>query len=204
MIVTAREHEVPVVNDMAIDYGVECVTGMTGALHTYWRSKRGAGETPAWSDIDLMDIYELAPWIIVKEAVDRGREWRNRYFGTGIVRKLGIEGTGLKLADYHSPAEVRLIRQMFGIVCHRRIGVRLSDRCVVGDDGRQSFEGLYLPLEGPTGEIDFLIGLEDYSSFENHHEGHSWQYDFASVVSGKQTDRSAEPKRQTAPRTAIN
>lgn len=202
MIVTAREHEVPVVNDMAIDYGVECVTGMTGALHTYWRSKRGAGETPAWSDIDLMDIFELAPWIIVKEAVDRGREWRNRYFGTGIVRKLGIEGTGLKLADYHSPAEVRLIRQMFGIVCHRRIGVRLSDRCVVGDDGRQSFEGLYLPLEGPGGEIEFLIGLEDYSSFENHHEKADWLHDRFTDSPSRRLRPESPPLRRTNRQTA--
>jgi len=154
--------------NLAVDYGVECDAGMTGEFQQYWRSKCRDGQPPAWSDIDLMEVYWLAPWVLVKEWVGSDGEWRNRYFGTCIVRKLGVEGTGKLLGDYHSPEVTRELKDLFGVIRRQRISVRLLGNCVATGNEFQTFEGLFLPLLGATGEVDYVIGLEDYSQLDDH------------------------------------
>ncbi len=131
-------------------------------LHAYWLSKCGAG-LPTWADISLMDVYQMAPDIMVKEAVGGGREWRNRYFGSGLAVHLGVDATNKLLSDYHDPENAAKARDFFNMIMTLRKPVRVAGRCIVFDRDFKRLEGVYLPLDGRGGTVEMVICLEHYS-----------------------------------------
>jgi len=50
--------------------------------------------------IDLVETYDLAPNIAAKDVFDGGREFRNRYWGTSMIRAYDFDATGRTFFDY--------------------------------------------------------------------------------------------------------
>lgn len=56
-------------------------------MHDYWTGLRGTRKFPAWSDVNLMDVYDVAPYVAVLD-VETGAEgaaFRYRFYGTMLV-----------------------------------------------------------------------------------------------------------------------
>jgi len=63
-------------------------------LLEYWQKKRGPRAYPVWQEIQLMDLWSIADCLTVKDVVDAGQDFHNRYWGTRLTTQLGTEGTG--------------------------------------------------------------------------------------------------------------
>jgi hypothetical protein len=61
-------------------------------LYQYWGEKRGARAYPCWQDIDLMALYPVASIMLVKDVIDGGKDYYNRFWGSGLTRLTGFDG----------------------------------------------------------------------------------------------------------------
>ncbi|MBC8242525.1 MAG: hypothetical protein H8E30_18935 [Alphaproteobacteria bacterium] len=131
-------------------------------FYDYWRSRHSDGALPTWSDIDLVEIYKLTPGIAVKDVLDGGRDFRNRYWGTGLVRAYDFDATGKTFADYLDQKSADE-----GLAFHRSVVKMAQPRKSSGtmafwkSKTYVSFEGLVCPLRGDSGGVEFLISYYD-------------------------------------------
>jgi hypothetical protein len=136
-------------------------------LLDYWLEKRGDRDCPSWHDIDLPAMYKYAPNLVVKDAVDGGRDFRVRFWGTAITEWLRLDATGKLLSEYF-PADGRpqilaAHRQaLMGDMPVRRWGVS-----VYPDRGYVAFETLTLPLANDAGERAHIISMSLYRMAES-------------------------------------
>ncbi|MEQ9560687.1 MAG: hypothetical protein RIG67_33330 [Rhodospirillales bacterium] len=76
-------------------------------LIRYWRNLAAhSGGCPQWRQVHLMDLYKIATFVAVKDVIDDGRDFRNRFWGTGLTDALGFEGTNMRVSAYE-PAAMR-------------------------------------------------------------------------------------------------
>ena len=75
-------------------------------LFDYWKTKYQGDRPPTWADITLMDVYPIAGRVFVKDAVNGGTEFRNRFWGSGLCDAFGIEASNLLISDYYEPHAV--------------------------------------------------------------------------------------------------
>ena len=63
-------------------------------LYEYWLKKRSNRAFPSWRDIDMLDLWRIAPCMIVKDVLENGEDFLNRYWGTQIVQRAGFDASG--------------------------------------------------------------------------------------------------------------
>tara|TARA_B100000315_G_C14352230_1_gene484538 strand:- start:43 stop:429 length:387 start_codon:yes stop_codon:yes gene_type:complete len=74
---------------------------MTEALE-YWQSLPTGGEVPAWDAFDLTELpLELIPRIHIFNAIDGGKDFRCRFWGTHIAEIMGMEMAGKVVSTMH-------------------------------------------------------------------------------------------------------
>lgn len=145
------------------------IRGDTGRqLFDYWEGKRGERPFPQWSEINLMDLWPIAACLSVKDVIDGGEDFRNRYWGTRLTQMIGIEGSGktskeLYGADYH-PNFLnfrRVVDSERPVLSYRRL-------VFVDDRDHVTYEVVHVPLgpeDGPVSQIitafDFDCDLQD-------------------------------------------
>lgn len=132
-------------------------------LYDYWRDVRGGRPRPVWAEIDLMAIHDIAPYITVKDVIDGGADFRNRFFGTGLVRILGYDGTGKSLIGSYSGDRLALVLY----VCRTSLSTLKPLRSygqIFWADQREhwTYTCLYLPLDGEAGTPAHLITVFDF------------------------------------------
>ena len=73
-------------------------------LKSYWDScKATADELPRICDIELMDIYEIAPYLSVVDLAQKDEDFKNRYWGGELTWRFAFEGTSKPIQDYLPP-----------------------------------------------------------------------------------------------------
>lgn len=82
-------------------------------LLDYWRTLKGGRDRPAWSEFDFLDIIEITPQLIIKDVIDGGKEFLNRFWGTAHVMHGGFDGTGKIIEDYYKPEDVQEILTLY-------------------------------------------------------------------------------------------
>ena len=131
-------------------------------LLNYWDSKRSTGDVPDWNDLDLMDVYKIAPYIFVKEQIPDASDWRNIYFGTRLVRELGFDATNLSIAEYHPQNTASSICKIYEMVALGRKPVRSYGRTVVSGRDYKTYEGIYLPLTKNSSDIRIVLAMANF------------------------------------------
>ncbi|MBO6520747.1 MAG: PAS domain-containing protein [Rhodospirillales bacterium] len=99
----------------------DCRAAATIALREYWHGLPvRSGGLPSYADVQLMDLYKIAHQVSVKDVIDGGRDFVNRYWGSELTRALGFEATGKRVSEYQ-PDEMRdmLFTRYIGIVSSR-------------------------------------------------------------------------------------
>ena len=136
---------------------------ITRALLDYWREKKGDAPGLRWRDINLMDIYTIAPYLCICDAVDDGREFRARYFGTGIARMFHEDRTGKLLVDMFGPDAAKVVAERYRLAITANAPVRkVGQLNLAREDLPVTFEGLYLPLLGNGDRFDHVISAYDF------------------------------------------
>ncbi len=145
--------------------GVETVTSSRVMLfYEYWLSRCEGDDIPRWSAIDLMDIYIFAPFIAVKDVVDNGAEFRNRYWGTELTNAYGYDATGKSFSDYLSPDAVAEGLAVHRSVMSTRKPLKSSGTLVFWKDKSHiAFEGLICPLKGKDDGVGHMISCYDFA-----------------------------------------
>lgn len=76
----------------------------TQILKSYWDARKAAAdELPRIRDIELMDIYEIAPYIALVDLADKDEGFKNRYWGGELTWRFAFEGSGKPIQDYRPP-----------------------------------------------------------------------------------------------------
>lgn len=145
--------------------GVESITApRLKQFYDYWRSRCEGGVIPRWTDIDLMDIYPLSPYIAVKDVIDSGKEFRNRYWGTGLVMAYGFDATDKTFFDYLSPDAIEEKLALHRKILETRQPLKSSGTLVFWKNRSHiAFEGLVCPLRGQAEEVEHIVSCYDFN-----------------------------------------
>jgi hypothetical protein len=136
---------------------------ITRTLLSYWREKKGASDGVTWGDLDLMDVYSVAPYMTVCDVVDGGRDFRARYFGTGIVQVFHFDRTGKLLSEMYDPEAAEEISERYRLAVVANQPVRKVGYLYLARETLPTaFEGVYLPLLGESGAIEHVISAYDF------------------------------------------
>ena len=127
-------------------------------LFDYWMSKRGDRPAPSRTDIEPADIRRLLPHIFICDLNDAGH-LSFRLAGTAICALYGRELKGSGFGELWLPDGVRNAGRTGAMVASGATPAALSlDGLSRGGRVTQA-EMLLLPITGPSGDRDRLIGL---------------------------------------------
>ncbi|MBT3910762.1 MAG: PAS domain-containing protein [Rhodospirillaceae bacterium] len=143
-------------------------------LFEYWAAKRGSRPYPGWREFDLMVLFEIAPYIHVRDVIDGGAEFTVRFWGTGLTDVLGFEGTGKQMREIYDGEMLGIALDGFQMVLEPAIPVLNKGKVtwVAGKEHR-SFHSLVLPLAAGDGsdgggdcEVAHLVTGLDFDPVE--------------------------------------
>jgi len=148
----------------------DCLLPATVALREYWQAQYAAQQgVPLYRSVELMDLYKVAHMMTIKDVINDGEDFINRYWGTELCRALGFEATGMRVSEFQ-PEQLRenLFKRYRSIVANR---VPESRRAQIEHLAHRKFvthEVLHVPFLDDNGEkvsqimtvFEFNIPLE--------------------------------------------
>jgi hypothetical protein len=127
-------------------------------LLAYWEGLRPPGGLPGLADIDPVAMGDAVGYVMLLEALPEG-DFRYRLYGSRIAERSGFDMTGRRTSEVlpAKPAIPLFFGAVYRAATLRRAPVHTrhvppSQIQVV--DWRR----LILPLAGPSGRVDFLVG----------------------------------------------
>ena len=139
----------------------------TQMLKSYWDTRRGSrDQLPRICDIELMDLYEIAPYLALNDVALKDQDFKNRYWGGELTWRFAFEGTGKRIQEYLPPCFGDKLLEGFRDVVqteqpqwHKAILVR----------GRYNthfpVEALHLPLRGKDlAGVQHVLSIFDFVS----------------------------------------
>lgn len=127
-------------------------------FYDYWSDCCAKGKLPGWRDIDLMSIYHLSPWVVVKDVVDGGRDFRNRFWGTEIALVHDFDATGLCYEDYLQLESAEEELDLYRSIMETRTPVKISGSMEMWRKKNHIwFEGVICPLVDEDDQVSTLI-----------------------------------------------
>jgi hypothetical protein len=128
-------------------------------LTAYWRGLAGAGAPPHLKQVDPVELRPALGYVMLLDAVEGGRDFRYRLYGSIISAISGFDMTGKLLSEHPANAYVT----EFGIATYRAALQRREpvypERSPVGAVQTTSWQRLALPLADDSGAIvRFLAG----------------------------------------------
>ena len=133
-------------------------------LVDYWADKRASlGCLPALSDINLMDLYKLAPRLFICDRVldDSGNQrYMWRYWGTALTNFTRFDATGKYLEDSHEEDAVQRAMKMYDwVLDNAEPNYQKLKISVVGSSGRNwDYDRLVVPLADKGGRPGHILG----------------------------------------------
>jgi len=131
----------------------------------YWQSlcERTPDIGPQVSNFEITDIIECAPYLIYKDVIDSGYDFRNRYWGTKIVSAFSLEATGKTFRVYYEGKALEQVLEVANFVISKVHSVKMLGQLdfAPGNKFRQ-FESISVPLFDETGTASRLVGAYDF------------------------------------------
>ena len=142
-----------------------CRSPVCLGLIRYWQGLAARnGGRPEWGQVRLIDLYKIATFLAVKDVIDDGTDFRNRFWGTGLTDALGFEGTDKRVSAYE-PASMR-------DAVHRRYSriIRTGEPEMVRgyitsmpEHDHLPFELVHLPLWGEGPGVRHIISAYQFN-----------------------------------------
>ncbi len=133
-------------------------------LLDYWQGLCDGPNCPRLIDVGLPTIVRQAPKIIVRDAIDGGRDFVNRFWGSELRNWLGFDGTGQRISEYfpqHARAAM-LASQRLALESDtpvRRWGVTAYPQ-----PNLTTYEAIDLPLADDDGARAHVLSMYVYRS----------------------------------------
>lgn len=132
-------------------------------LFDHWRHVRGDRPRPAWTDIDLMELRDIAPFMLVRDAVDGGWDFGVRFFGSQLVETLQHDLTGKLLSARYDPESFEILRERFAAGLNADGPIRVVGFIdLVETRSQKVFEQINLPLSESGGTPSHIISVYDF------------------------------------------
>lgn len=135
---------------------------VTRQLYDYWRDKRGDRHYPDWPDIQLMDLWRIAGNLVVKDVIDAGDDFRNRYWGGRVTDASGLEGSGKTTRAMYGPEAETVFVNFRRVVATGEPVVSYRRLTYVDQREYVTFEAVHLPLGPAGGPVAHVITAFDF------------------------------------------
>ena len=131
----------------------------TSRLYAYWNQQRGGRPRPQWGDINLMDVYDVAPYICVRDVIPGSDDLVCRYWGTRLTELYGVDCTGKKISETYSAEGASNTLSIYRRTLASERPLRLVGNLgYVGRSERRFFEAIFLRLDGTDQPDRHVIG----------------------------------------------
>lgn len=132
-------------------------------LYQYWNDKRGDRIFPSWQDIDLLDLWRIASTLIVKDVIDGGADFRNRYWGTLIVERTGFDASGkTHLEIYKNQPLGPQMDNYQQVVTNKCANIVYRNSSFIENRDFIVYTSLNLPLGRTDNIVEHIISVIDY------------------------------------------
>lgn len=139
----------------------------TTAAHEYWlqlSACHGDGMARV-SDLNLMALYRVADRLVVKQVLDGGVEFRNRYWGTRVRDAFGSDATHKITADLVQGKRLAQILSLYRLAIAAPRPIRVIGEALFFESSNfHAFEAAYLPLYGESGAAERLLIAFDFDA----------------------------------------
>ncbi|MBT4039958.1 MAG: PAS domain-containing protein [Rhodospirillales bacterium] len=136
------------------------------AFHTYWiDTHHENGDLPGLHDFDLMEIYELAPWVAIVDVVPGeapATQFRWRFIGTHLCDALFMTNlTGHYMHNLDPANWTEEIKSCYEDIVSTAVPHMWHRRELIhaGSDETISYTRLLLPVSGEGGGVGHLAGI---------------------------------------------
>ncbi|MAN78985.1 MAG: hypothetical protein CMM77_00820 [Rhodospirillaceae bacterium] len=146
--------------DVPIDDVLE--TGC-GLVYRYWTALRGTRFAPAWDDFRLVDLpAHIIPYIRVVDVIDGGRDFKYRFWGTGLGAVRALDRTGGYLSEVDSPRTATALAEYRQIVTEKTGAAYIYK--AHGGEHRASLHApsIRLPLSSDDETVDKIVCYTDF------------------------------------------
>ncbi len=146
---------------------IDLVLNKTQRLYQYWLSKCSAGELPTKESIDLMEVYDVAPYVVVRDIIGDPQNFRVRFWGSGMTSQLGYDPTGKIVSELYSEEGVKELHQIYAAIIAIRNPVQIVG-CLefLADKAPRKYEAIHTPLAAKDGEIVQILSCFDFDGTE--------------------------------------
>ena len=134
-------------------------TDVANRLLHYWREKCGNRPRPLLSDLELMDLYDIAPLMFIRDVVDGGKDLRCRFWGTEMASAYHMDCSGKLVSDSFTAYGSKNTLDIYMAALESGLPMRLLGNLgYVGKSESNSFEGIMLSLDGKDHPKQHVIG----------------------------------------------
>ena len=100
-----------------------------------------------------MDLYKIAHHLVVKDLIDGGRDYVNRFWGSSVTEGLGFDGTRKRVSEY-DPSRMRrsVQRRYHRLVSMAEPAMVRGYITTLPEHDHLPFELVHLPLWNDDGD----------------------------------------------------
>jgi len=144
---------------------MELKTEGARTLLAYWESQKGEDRLPSTGDIDLVDLAPILSNMVIYE--HGSGDFTVRFFGTEMVRRLGVDLTGVKTSAFsHSPFG-ELITDHLGQVIRGPVMLTSAYHSQTNEGPLLEIEQIMLPWANEKGEAQCVLSHVTRTSGED-------------------------------------
>ena len=136
------------------------------ALLQLWHQKRGGRAVLKRADIDVFDLRDYLPRIIIYEAVGNPPRFRYRLYGTLVSHYSGRDSTGRFLDEIMSPETSRDYHEILFWICEGQQPLRTTGTLHYLDRSFVTFESVSLPVSTGGGRVDPVLSAVFYEAHQ--------------------------------------
>ncbi len=156
--------DVPTLDGCTIESTTDFTLPNCRMMYSYWveRCDLTPDIGPQHTNFELTDIIDCAPFVVYKDVIDGGKEFRNRYWGTEISKIFSQESTGKSLGDYYDGGYLEQVLAASNFIISKIHAVKIAGKPkFVSEDNFTKFEACYVPLFDETGAASRLAAAFD-------------------------------------------
>jgi hypothetical protein len=147
----------PEIDERRVDVAPPTTPAALTKLLALWRSLAAAGEIP---HREQLDTFTLRPWlghVMIYEAIDGGRDFRNRLEGSEVVMLTGQDWTGRCASEVDAEFGSRMLASM-------QEAVRAGEPCIhtmwMFQNDAIRVTRLMMPIKSrPDGPVDQILAV---------------------------------------------
>jgi hypothetical protein len=131
-------------------------------LLDYWRSLQVDGACPRLVDIALPAIVRQAPKIAVRDAINGGEDFVNRFWGSELMTWLDYDATDKKLSEYFPKNTLRAMLDSQRLVLSGGRPVRRWGVTAYENAKQATYEAIDVPLADEDGNLAHVLSMYVY------------------------------------------